>query len=152
MQQEKVLKIVQSLEFQCHYFPSVVPDLKNHKHFHPYVYLLIKQGVVIYVGCTCHPKSRLKTHFDDKDFDSCLFMDFGVKTAIIRQYYKRAYIRHRLLAFVLEQYFIEVFNTTIHEYGNRAVFTMERLKVFKIVEGISRTLKSETSRTWKSYE
>lgn len=152
MKQDKLQNIIESIDIQYNYFSCRVPDIGNNPYYQPFVYFLLKNGAVVYVGITSKPKVRMKVHQTKKDFDSCLLLDFGIKSIRIKQkdYFGRVSIRYYLLQTVLEQYFIQLFKTHCIDNGNLQTFSLDNIMDASIVDGLSSRIRDGRLRSWKT--
>lgn len=62
-----------------------------------YVYLLIKNNIVVYIGTTGSLKSRIKSHAKNKDFDYVSYMRFDSS-------YKALEVEDFLIAYFWPEY------------------------------------------------
>lgn len=153
MKQDMLQNIVESADIQFNYFSCQIPDLADNPYYQPFIYLLFKNGAIVYVGITYTPKKRMKAHLFTKDFDSCLFMDFGIKSIRLQQndLLGRKSIRYYLLQTVLEQYFIQVFKTDKIENGNTQTFPIDNIIDAKVFNGVNHRVRDNRIRAWKTY-
>lgn len=130
--QEKIKKLLQHSDIVVHKFNYQFPKLLKRSRLHPYVYFLMKDHKVIYVGQSCDIKSRFIQHsYSGKTWDSCVLIDFDNKKLSIRFYgqvISRIY-SHRIISLcnLMEGFYIDFFKTNQKRY-----YVFERLEFYKI--------------------
>lgn len=153
MKQDKLQKLFESIDIQYYYFNCAVPDLPENPYYQPYVYLLLKNNVVVYVGQTFTPAKRMKQHRLTKDFDCCIFMDIGLKSIRVKHenIFGESYTKYYFLQSLFEQYLIDVYQTHKIENGNKLRFQIDNIIGAWLYDGTHSRIIDSRTRSWKTH-
>ena len=135
--QEKILNSLQQFDFVSYKFNCKVPLLPKKPSKEKYVYFLINDGRVVYVGITYNIKKRFRDHgYHNKKWTSCNIICCPLATIKYKPAYNRKMV-YMLLHEVIEQMYIRLYDTNQHRLNKFNEIFNNDISLIKACDGIS---------------